>query len=325
MPESKYKLIKHCHINALLQIFNSIYYCMICSAFIITKTSSQEFQIKIIKPDNYIQNNEILPCPLWSSEEKNELDNFINKKEYLKQRQPIIKCMKNMCSSLCLCLKTYFLSVTYFDKICSKISFFNPNYLFHICLLCIILASKFNEHSSKVLKVQDELKKEISKSYLNDEIYVLQLLNYNLNLHTSYDLLLDILNFGFIFEGENYTKKKINYVYSLPIEILYICSEINLYIDMTAKQTAISIIGFSRELLNLTPFNENIKKIFCINNENIYYSSLKIIKKKIKIECGDNNQKSKVNNIIDENNAKKEGNNNKAIAIYCNEYKKLME
>lgn len=295
---------------------------MICSAFVITKTSSSDFQIKTIKPDNYIQNHEILPCPLWSSEENNELDYFINKKEYLKQRPSKIRYIKNICTYFSLSLKTYFLSITYFDKICSKISSFNPNYLLHICLLCIILASKFNERVQKVLQVQNELKKNISKNYSIDEIYVLQLLNYKLNLHTSYDMLHDILNFGFIFEGENYNKKKLNYIYSIPKKILYIFSEINSYIDMTAKQTALVIIGFAREILKLTPFHENIKKIFCIN-EQIYYLGLQTIKKKIKIECSKDKQKNEGNNIIDENNIKNGG--KKAVAIYCNEYKKLVE
>lgn len=322
MPESKHKIIKHCHINSLIHIFHSIYYCMICSAFIIIKNASSDIQIKTIKPDNFVQNNEILPCPLWLSEEKNEIDPFINKKEYLKQRPPIIKYIKYICDNFSLSLKTYFLSVTYLDKICSKVYSFNPNYLLHICLLCIILACKYNERASKVIHVQKELKKDISKNYSKDESYVLQLLDHKLNLHTSYDMLIDILNFGFILEGENCNKNKINYIYSIPIKILYIFSEINSYIDMTAKQTAIIIIGFVRELFNITPFNENIKKIFGIENEEIYYFGLKAIKKRIKIECSNNNHKNEINNNV-EKNCKIGG--KKALAIYCNEYKKVVE
>ena len=77
-------------------------------------------------------------------------------------------------------------------------------------LLCIILASKFNENAEKSLEVQTILKANISKNYLADEIYVLKLLNYKLNIHTSYDLLQDILKYGFIFEGDNFNYRKVN-------------------------------------------------------------------------------------------------------------------
>ena len=55
---------------------------------------------------------------------------------------------------------------------------------------------------------------------------------------------------------------------------------------MTSKQIAICMVGFFRDLLGLTPFSENIRKIFMINNnnENAYVSGLNIIKKRIKIE-----------------------------------------
>ena len=91
MPDFKNKIIKHCHSNALFQIINSIYYCMLCSAFIISNSTSHEIQIKTMKPNNFVQNTEIVSYPLWQSEEKNEINSFINKEEYLKQRPSIIK------------------------------------------------------------------------------------------------------------------------------------------------------------------------------------------------------------------------------------------
>ena len=224
MPDFKHKFIKRCHSNALYQIFNSIYYCMICSAFIVTNSTSHEVKIKAIKPNNFIQSTEILPCPIWSSEEKNEINSFINKKEYLKQRSSIIKYIKDIYTHFSLSFKTYFLSVAYLDKICTKISSFNINYLLHMTLLCIILASKFNENAEKSLEVQTILKANISKNYLTDEIYVLKLLNYKLNIHTSYDLLQDILKYGFIFEGDNFNYENENSIYSIPVKTLYILS-----------------------------------------------------------------------------------------------------
>ena len=321
MPDFKHKFIKHCHSNALFQIFNSLYYCMICSSFIITNSASHEIKIKAIKPNNFIQ-SEIVPCPLWSSEEKNEINSFINKKEYLKQRPSIIKYIKDIYIHFSLSLKTYFLSVAYLDNICTKVSSFNINYLLHMTILCIILAAKFNENAEKALEVQTILKTNISKNYLADEIYVLKLLNYKLNIHTSYDLLQDILKYGFIFEGENFNYRRLDSIYSIPVKTLYIFSEINSFIDMSLKQSVLIVIGFARELFGLIPFNDNIKKIFSIKNEKFYNSGVKIIKKKIKIECNVKNNEVNKKKYTDEKTINtNEGGS--AVGICCNELKKI--
>ena len=65
-----------------------------------------------------------------------------------------------------------------------------------------------------------------------------------------------------------------NSIYSIPVKTLYILSEINSYIDMSAKQSALIVIGFVRELFGLIPFNDNIKKIFSIKNEKFYHCLL---------------------------------------------------
>ena len=202
------------------------------------------------------------------------------------------------------------------DSIASKISCFNSYSIFQISLFCLILATKFNEQTSKAMKIQSILKKEISKNYYFDEAYVLKLLNYKLNVRTSYDILMDILHFGFIFEGEDFHMGKMNCIYSNLEKLLYFFSEINSYIDMNAKQIAFSIIGFTRELLNLSPFNETIKKIFLISkeDEDIYNSGLLLIKKKVRIEGKFKNEK--IDKKIEEKNT---------ITIFCNEYKKIVE
>ena len=320
MPDYKDKLIKHGHTYALIQLFNSINYCIICSVFIFNNPLSYDSHIKTIKPNNFNDNNENISCSLWTLEEKSNSNIFLNKKDYLKQRSPLIKNIKNICSYFSLSLKTYFLSIEYLDKISSKIIFFNPKNLFQISLLCLILAAKFNERGPKLLQVQAELKKYLSKKYLEDEIYVLKLLNYKLNIHTSYDKLMEILYYGFIFEGEDYNYGKMNYFYSYLEKILYLFSEVNSYINMTSNQIVLSIIGYARELLGLTPFNESIKKIYLINqkNEKFYNLGLEIIKKKIKIEG-----KIKTDSNTVKNNNKKEAKN--PVSLYCNEFNKKVK
>lgn len=315
MPDYIHKLTTKCHSNSLFQIFNSLNYCMICSAFLFINPSSYYSKLKTIKPDNNCTYDEITPCPLWSLEEESiNSINYLNKKDYLKQRSTLIKNIKYICTYFSLSLRTYFLSVQYLDNISSKISFFNPNSLYKISLLCLILAAKMNETAPKVLEVQKELKNDLSKNnYTVDEIYVLKLLNYNLNIYTSYDMLIDILHFGFIFQGEDVNYKNLNFFYYNLEEMLYSFSEKNSFIDMTPKQIAVSFIAFARELSNLEPFSDSIKHIFLINqrNEKLYYSGLELIKKKFKIEKSNNGYKK----------GKTEGQNTVALI----EYKKLVK
>ena len=311
---------KCCNDSALFQLIKSLSYCMVCSSFIFKDNSpSIESQIVSIKPDNFPKNNEISSF-LWNAEEK-ESNSYINKKNYLKQRAPIIKNIKKVSSYFSLSLKTYFLSVAYLDKICSKISFFNQDAVFQISLFCLILAAKFNEKASKATFVQNSLRKNISKNYALDEMYVLNLLDYELNVYTSYDMLIDIMNFGFVFQGENFNHKKLNNIYLYLEKILYIYSEINNYIDFTSKQITLSIVGFARELMDLTPFTDIFKKIFLINSENeqIYISGLNLIKKRIKIEGGIANKKKESKAI----NCTKAKIKRDTKAICCNDIKTL--
>lgn len=290
MPDHQHEISKcYCHKKNkynIIKLFNSINYCLTCSKFIFKNTSSFESSEKVIIPTNFNINKENLPSFQWLEKNTEQNKFFVNKKDYLKLRSPIIKNMKNICSYFSLSFKTYFLSVEYLDRISSQINSFNKNTLSQISIFCIILASKFNENSLKALEVQSNLRENLSKNYMEDEIYVMKLLNYDLNVYTSYDILMDIMIYGFIFENETFNYKKFILLYSNIPKVLYTFSQSNSFIDMTAKQIAISMIGFSRELLNLNPFNENIRKIFLFDNkyENIYLIGLKIIKKKIKIE-----------------------------------------
>lgn len=322
MTDSKQKLMKCNHFKAIFHLFNSINYCVICSAFILTDCSSNNSIIKTIKPDNFKNKIEMFPSFSWLSFENESINKFYNKKDYLKQRNSIIKNIKKVSSYFSVSLSTYFLTVYYFDEICSKFSSFNQNSLLQISLFCLILATKFNEETSKAVQMQKALKNNISKNYVEDEKYVLNLLNHKLNVHTSYDILMDILHSGFIFEGEEFNPSKISYIYSNLENILYIFSGANSYIDMTPKQVAISIVGFARELLGLNSYSCTFKKVFMIDqsHEHDYVSGLEIIKKKIKIEGKLNNSKGNETSsaMCGENNFQK--GKNKTIAIICNKY-----
>ena len=289
MPEKQYIISNSCchtkNKNNIIELFKSISYCVICSTFIIKNISIESIN-KAIKPNNY-EFNKYNPQNLaWIQNEAQSTYNFINKKEYIKYRSSIIKNMKKICSHFSLSLKTYFSSIGYLDKICSTTALFDKNIIFQISLFCIILAAKYFENKEKAFEIQSNLKNTASKNYTFDEIYVLKLLNYDLNMNTPYDILMDILYYGFVFENEDFNIKKLNLLYKNMPKILYMFSESNSYIDMSPKQIGICLIGFCRELLNLNPFNDIIRIISMINNSNekMYISGLNIIKKRIKIE-----------------------------------------
>lgn len=298
MPENQIIIPRCCchnKKNNIIKLFKSIDYCLICSTFIINTISLN----KTIKPINFELTEDNSHNLLWNEKESNSTYFFISKKEYLKIRSPIIKNIKKICTNFSLSLQTYFTSIEYLDKICSSISFFDQNMIFQISLFCIILASKFLENEEKALCIQSFLKETASKNYLFDEIYVLKLLNYNLNINTSYDIIMEILYYGFIFENEDFNFNQLNVLYKIIPKILYIFSESNSYIDMSPKGVGICLMGFCRELLNLNPFSDNIKTIFMINKEDekLYISGLNIIKKRIKIENGIKSGKIR-NNIV---------------------------
>ena len=292
MPEDRPKItICHClskNKKNILPLFNSINYCIKCNSFIFGNLSSFELTIKVIKPNNYGIKEENLQNLQWLTKDC-KADEFVGNysRDYLKIRSKLVKNIKKICSFFSLSLKTYFSSISYLDKICFKLCLFNESTLIQISLFCIILATKFFEKKKKAFEVQAYLKENTSKNYNIDEIYALKLLNYDLNVCTPYDILMDILYLGFVFENEGFINyNRLNILYKNIPKILYIFSESSSYINMTSKQIAICMIGFFRELLGLNPFSENIRNIFMINsnNEAAYISGLNIIKKKIKIE-----------------------------------------
>ena len=311
MPEYQNRITRCCchykNKNNIINLFNSISYCIICSSFIIKNISSFQLSPKVIKPNNFKLNKEDLHNLDWLTKESHPHELFNNQKEYLKLRAPIVRNIKKICTDFCLSLKTYFSSIEYLDIICSKIFSYHNNTLIQLSLFCIILASKFFENKNKAFEVQSFLKQNVSKNYSFDEIYVLKLLNYDLNIESPYDMLIDILYYGFVFENEDFNPNNLDALYKNILKMLYIFSESNSYIKMTPKQIAIGMMCFCRELLNLNPFSEEIKKIFLANktDNSLYVDGLNIIKKRIKIE----NERKIGNNIskkCDENQKHKD-------------------
>ena len=120
-----------------------------------------------------------------------------------------------------------------------------------------------------------------SNNYTKDELYVLQLLNYDLYSITSYDIVMDIM-----YSDENFSLNNMNVIYQKLEKMLYFFTEKKYYIEMTPIEIALSVIGFIREALGHVAYNNIIRQIFMsqVNDLTIYSYCLSLFKKCFQIE-----------------------------------------
>lgn len=316
MYAQKYKSICKCiHEKAFISKINSkVSLCFNCSCVIFTDEHGKK--MSTIKPSKFEARQETA-TPLFLYIPDNQTPKtFRNKSAFLKFRNIIVKKMKIFCSNFNLSKKTFFLSLEYLDRICSKMVDFEMEDLLQISQFCIILATKFNESQIKNMQVKSDLGP--INNYSKDELYLLQLLNYDLLINTSYDILMDILYTGFLFEDEKFSLKKMNLIYGKIENMLYFFSETKNYIDMTHKEIALALIGLIRETLGLNAYNNILKNIFMNEYTNIqsYYSCLNKLRKFFKIKDDNNHSDSNTDansdNSFDSNlDNSIESNNNK--------------
>ena len=273
--------------------------CFNCSSLIIKDQSKNE--ISTIKPPQYsvIQENAI---PIFLSTPVRNPYTFINKREYLKIRHLIVKKMKSFCVILNLSKKTFFLALDYLDHICSRMVSYKTNDLTQISQFCLILATKYQENREKAIKVKNYIG-AAQNNFVKDELFLLQLLDYDLHVLTCYDILMDILHCGFLFNGEQFSINKMKVIYEKVESMIYMLSESKYYLEMTNKEIALVIIGLIREILGLEAYSNIIKYIFINEQKSIqkhlYY--LKKIKRCFVIK--ENNNREFNNSIENINNS----------------------
>ena len=208
MPETKTQLCPtYQEFQSYRQRTPILLYCILCSS--IALVSEARTALTPLKPLSIKLSNEIDFMEMSFT-----IGNKRKKKEYLKIRQKIIREMKQIAQKYSLENQTFFLSVAYLDKICEKINVFNYDEIKGISVFCIILASKFYETSYVGMQIENDYKSKLSSNYKSDEIYILQLLDYKLNIVTVYDILNQIKSVGFIFRSENFPQNKLNLLYA---------------------------------------------------------------------------------------------------------------
>ena len=244
-----------------LEFSPTISFCYECSTVIMADASGKtKSTIKPLKYHSLCESNHFY---FLRNLNPDKMNNYQISKDILKIRINFVNQIKQKCSLLNLSLNTYFLSLNYFDQICSIFASSIKDDLPLISDICIILAAKIIEKKEKAIKTKLFLiGRTNSEKYIKDEEYILSKLNYNLIRITSYDILKDIMKVGFVFDDEEFDPKKLNSIYSNMENMLYLFSERKQYITMSPKEIAMGIIGLCREILGLSAFNENMQFLF---------------------------------------------------------------
>ena len=277
----------------------NFFVCFGCSNLIYINESGKI--ILPVKPQKYNASQETATPIFLSLKDDHCPYRYCNKEQFIKIRMKIVKKMKAFAQQFNLSKKTFFLALDYFDRICTKIDHYIFNDFLLIAQICIVLAAKFQDDHSNALAAKLSLSPS-NNVYSKDELYILRLLNYDLYAFTSYDIVMDIMHTGFLFNDEKFSQRKMNIVYSKIEKIIYFFSEIKYFIDMTPMETALSVIGFVRETLGLVAYNDIIKQIFMPNDDvKKYLICLNTFKRCFKIQ--DNITNNNINSNKNRNNS----------------------
>ena len=182
------------------------------------------------------------------------------KKGYLKLRKKTILILKDIAIRYHLCDKSFHLAISLLDKIYLKINALNEINI--IAIFCLILSAKFiEEEPCKSSLLEKNYYNQISSDYKNDEIYILKLLDYNLNFTTTYDILnLLLTQQNILFEGE---EKKYKFsVYHLAIVYLNKLVENDIILSLNPIEISFGIIQLIRKRLKLIPDKKEIYYFF---------------------------------------------------------------
>ena len=283
----------------IMELNPNLIICFKCSSMIYKNEIGK--QISPVKPEKYSGSQETATPIFLSIEDTHRPYRFCNKESYLKIRAKIIKKMKIFVQNFNLTKKTFFLALNYFDRICSRATKFNLADFTQIALLCVVLSAKFQDDHQNALNAKLSLGP--SNNYTKDELYVLQLLNYDLYSITSYDIVMDIMHTGILFNDENFSINKMKVIYGKIEKMIYFFSEKKYYIEMTPTEIALSVIGFIREALGLVSYNNILQQIFMNqpNDFKIYSDCLILFKNCFQIQEDTSNNK-KNNNEMNNNN-----------------------
>ena len=140
-----------------------------------------------------------------------------NNPAYVEKRKNILEWIMNACSRLNLTKRTAHVAAFYTDFVLNSNEYVEENY-FPIALSCLYIASKFSDLDQNVPFLQDFLR--VTKLKLETvrikeiEIFLLKYLGWNLRIATVYEIIMNFLTAGVLFENDIHLSKPVNYLHA---------------------------------------------------------------------------------------------------------------
>ena len=225
---------------------------------------------------------------------------YLSKKDYIKKRKKTILMLKEITINYSLSDKTFHLAISLLDSIFMKINAINEMNI--IAIFCLIIASKFIENDSfKSTLLEQNYSKQISSNYKNDEIYILKLIDYNLNITTAYDVLnLILTQQNILFDGEE--KKNKFSTHHMAIVYLNKLIENEIILTLNPIEISFGIIQLIRKRLKLIPENKEIYKLFFKDYNNKNFTKAYLIFYNLFCNKNKRNENKQIQNYENEKN-----------------------
>ena len=317
------------------------YFCVECGCIILKLNNNNDSYLYTTKPLLYQERVDINPLDIFNSFKDLEYPIINSQWSYFKNRQRNINLLQKYLTYYKYSESTFYLALHYLDTIYSTLNGGvvqkKKNELFVIN--CLLIAGKFFEKDSFQPRITRfcsiGIQYDIDEiDICRNELEVLKILNYKLNVITAYDILSYLLFNGIIFEPEieNRMKEFSHIIYCYAKKIFNDIILSNIAIQFSPIQIVFSVIHLTRKNFNLKQNYFNVIKKFYNYHLNDYKTCLNICKKFLNNELNSLeliNYKSKVslsmknnlpkldNNIENENNNKiyenKENDNNNEI------------
>ena len=137
--------------------------------------------------------------------------------KFVEKRKNVFEWIMNACIRLNLTKRTAHVAAFYTDFVLNSNEYGEENH-FPIALACLYIASKFSDFDQNVPFLQDFLR--VTKLKLEPvkikevEIYLLKSLGWNLRIATVYEIVMNFLTYGVLFENDIYLSNPVNYLHA---------------------------------------------------------------------------------------------------------------
>ena len=197
-----------------------------------------------------------------------------------------INVIKSICKKFNINDKIYFSSINLLDELYIYKQFTED--VQKISFVCLILTIKFLENEDCSIKIVDEIIKNNQITFYSFfESKIIEIMDYDFILYSTYDILSFLLENGIIFSPEKEYLRKYNFdvkkVHLNCFKHLNFLVEKKFFIKFHPIEIAFSIISINREIYGLSDIHILFERIYHFEFDN-YTKCLEYIKSKIKFK-----------------------------------------